>query len=110
MVKALKSVKARGVQVFAVIDSGFRNLIKPKTFKIFLEEFNPKIESFLLPLNLVSSDFKELIIFYAPTSGQIESPEPVGLYIKTGRLRKLLEEKFTKLLKFSKRKPILQSN
>ena len=108
MVKALKSVKSRGVQVFAVIDSGFRNLIKPKAFKVFIGEFNPRIASFFLPLNLVLADFKEMIIFYAPTSGQIESPEPVGLYVKTGGLRKLLEEKFVKLLKSSKRKPIPQ--
>ena len=102
MVKALRSAKSRGIRIFTVIDSGFRSLVNPQAFKAFLEEFNPKIESFLLPLNLVSSDFREVLIFYAPTSGQMESPEPVGLYIKTGSLRKLLEEKFIRLIKPSK--------
>ncbi|MHC1589532.1 MAG: TrmB family transcriptional regulator [Candidatus Hecatellaceae archaeon] len=94
MVEALKSAKRRGARTITALDRSLRESIGLQNFEAFLREFNPRIEVFFLPLNMVFSDFKDLLVFYAPTSGQIETPEPVGLYVKTGKLEGLLRERF----------------
>jgi sugar-specific transcriptional regulator TrmB len=96
MVEALRKAKRRDVRILTALDSSLKESIGSQDLEAFLKEFNPKIEDFFLPLNIIFSDFKDLLIFYAPTAGQIESPEPVGLYVKTGGLESLLRERFEK--------------
>ncbi len=98
LVKALRQAEGRGVKIHVVVDPALKEAVGSRSFEGFLERFKPKVEGFPLPLNLVVSDFREILIFYAPTAGQLESSEPVGLRVHTGRLRKLLEDRFGKII------------